>query len=148
VNHAPGSSLDSGGIGKLSRAQINYGERQQVASIEEVTVTLVDDLDGSEAAETIKFAVDGKSYEIDLSKPNAAKLRRALRPFIDHSRSARRNRGTRRRSNSRTGGRKSDVGKYDPAEVRAWAKSHRIKVAPRGRISAEVVDRWRAATKK
>lgn len=40
------------------------------------TITmLVDDLDGSKAAETVSFAVDGVSYEIDVSEENAAKLR-------------------------------------------------------------------------
>lgn len=37
---------------------------------------------------------------------------------------------------------------YDRAEVREWAKAHRIKVAQRGRIANDVVERWKAATKK
>ena len=36
-----------------------------------VLVTLADDLDGGEAAETIAFGVDGQWYEIDLSSQNA-----------------------------------------------------------------------------
>ncbi len=59
-----------------------------MARIEEVTVSLIDDFDGTEAAETIKFSLDGKSYEIDLSKTNANELRRTLRPYIDRSRGA------------------------------------------------------------
>ena len=42
------------------------------------TVTVVDDLDGSEAAESVEFALDGVAYEIDLSEDNAEKLRDAL----------------------------------------------------------------------
>ena len=57
-----------------------------VARIEEVTVSLIDDFDGTEASETVKFALDGKTYEIDLSKANANELRRTLRPYIERSR--------------------------------------------------------------
>ena len=45
-----------------------------------VVVTLSDDIDGGVAEETVHFAVDGKSYEIDLSARNAEKLRSALAP--------------------------------------------------------------------
>ncbi len=119
-----------------------------MARIEELTVSLIDDFDGTEAAETVKFALDGKSYEIDLSKPNASELRRTLRPYIDRSRTARRASTSRRTTKGDTGrgpARRSEG--YDRTEVREWAKKNRIKVAPRGRIANEVVDRWRQATK-
>jgi hypothetical protein len=120
-----------------------------VARIEELTISLIDDFDGTEAAETVKFALDGKNYEIDLSKPNASELRRTLRPYIDRSRTARRTSTTRRTTKSSAGGsgpaRRSEG--YDRTEVREWAKAHRIKVAPRGRIANDVVERWRQATK-
>ena len=51
-----------------------------------VVVTLSDDIDGSEAAETIAFGLDGKSYEIDLNQANAKKLRKALAPYVDAGR--------------------------------------------------------------
>jgi hypothetical protein len=51
-------------------------------------VYLTDDLDGSDADETIRFALDGKSYEVDLNKKNASALRRALRPYVEGGRSA------------------------------------------------------------
>ena len=117
-----------------------------MARIEEVTVSLVDDFDGTEAAETVKFALDGKSYEIDLSKTNANELRRTLRPYIDRSRSARRSATARRGASGRRGPARRSKG-YDRTEVRAWAKANRIKVAPRGRISNDVVEKWRKATK-
>ena len=56
-------------------------------------VTLVDDLDGSEATESVSFALDGASYEIDLSDTNADKLRDALAGYVA---SARRVDGARR----------------------------------------------------
>jgi hypothetical protein len=119
-----------------------------MARIEEITVSLIDDFDGSEAAETVKFGLDGKNYEIDLSKGNANELRRTLRPYIERSRTARRASSTRRtaKSSSSRGPSRRAEG-YDRTEVRAWAKANRIKVAPRGRISNEVVERWREASK-
>jgi hypothetical protein len=61
-----------------------------------VTVSFVDDLDGSAAAdETVAFTLDGVTYEIDLSTKNAEKLRAALQPWIQ---AGRRVRGRRRRS--------------------------------------------------
>jgi hypothetical protein len=68
----------------------------EMARIEEVTVILVDDFDGTQAAETVKFSLDGRTYEIDLSKPNASELRRTLRPYVDRARSARHTSGARR----------------------------------------------------
>jgi hypothetical protein len=115
-----------------------------MARIEEVLVTLVDDIDGGEAAETVTFGLDGKSYEIDLSKRNAAKLRRSLKPYVEAGRTSRRA-AAGRRTQSKSSGRGRQEG-YDRAEVRAWAKAHRIRVAPRGRISNDVVERWRKAS--
>ena len=37
-----------------------------------IVVKLVDDMDGGDADETVAFGLDGKSYEIELSKKNAA----------------------------------------------------------------------------
>ena len=49
-------------------------------------VSLIDDLDGSEADETVTYSLDGQEYEIDLSEENAAKFRETLEPYIDKSR--------------------------------------------------------------
>ena len=91
-----------------------------------------------------KFAIDGKSFEIDLSKSNANELRRALKPYVERGRSARRTTGTRKPA-GRTSRRPEG---YDRTEVRAWAKANRIKVASRGRISNDIVEKWRKATSK
>src|SRR4030095_16290944 len=50
----------------------------------ETITKLIDDLDGGEAHETVKFGLDGHSYEIDLSTKNANKLRNALAPYLDN----------------------------------------------------------------
>jgi hypothetical protein len=51
-----------------------------------VIVRLTDDLDGGDADETVFFALDGRSYEIDVSSANAARLRAAVQPFVDKAR--------------------------------------------------------------
>jgi hypothetical protein len=51
-----------------------------------IHVHLVDDLDASEASETLRFEVDGKPYEIDLSSHNAQKFRAEIAPYIRHAR--------------------------------------------------------------
>ncbi|MGP4104009.1 histone-like nucleoid-structuring protein Lsr2 [Nonomuraea sp. KM90] len=102
---------------------------------------LIDDLDGGEAVETVAFAIDGSSYEIDLSDLNAKKLREALTPFVQHARRAapasarRRGRGPSARAISR--------GKS--SEIRQWAKSHGLPVSERGRIAANVVEQYEAS---
>ena len=111
---------------------------------QKVLTMLTDDLDGSDASETITFGLDGVTYEIDLNTKNSAKLRAALDPFVA---SGRRMPGS--RSRSRLGSRGSNNGRsnggVDPAAVRAWAASNKIKVSPRGRISAAVIEQFRAA---
>ena len=55
---------------------------------QKVTVTLVDDLDGGQADETVEFALDGVSYQIDLSNENASELRDALSSYVSSARRA------------------------------------------------------------
>lgn len=51
---------------------------------------LIDDLDGSVledgAGKTVSFSVDGRAYEIDLSKDNASKLLDAFAPYVSAAR--------------------------------------------------------------
>ena len=96
-----------------------------------VEVILVDDLDGGTAVETVSFALDGTSYEIDLSEKNASKLRDALSGWVGH---ARRTGGSRRSA----GGRRSGAKRSDLSDVRAWARANGHEVSDRGRISGEI----------
>jgi hypothetical protein len=102
------------------------------------TVALEDDLDGGPADETMRFALGGAEYEIDLSKQNARRFRRQLAPFVEHARQA--GRGSRRRA-GRTG---SD--RERSSAIRAWAREQGIGVSERGRIPASVIERYDAAT--
>jgi hypothetical protein len=99
--------------------------------------TLTDDLEGGKAVETVTFGVDGLMYDIDLSARNAKALRGALDQYVA---AGRRVPGARVR---KAAGR-SDTG-HDPAAVRAWASSNKIKVSTRGRISADVLAQYQDA---
>ena len=111
---------------------------------QKVLTLLTDDLDGGDASETITFGLDGVTYQIDLNAKNSAKLRAALGPFVAAGRRASGSR-TRSRPGSRESGTSRSNGGVDPAAVRAWAASNKIKVSPRGRISAAVIEQFRAA---
>jgi hypothetical protein len=105
-----------------------------------VLTRLIDDTDGSEAAETVQFGLDGQTFEIDLSVDNAAKLRDALAPYIKRGRKAAKDEG-RRRGKQR--GLRAQV--IDSHAVRVWAEANGIKVGTKGRISANVISRYQAA---
>ena len=51
---------------------------------QKVNIVLVDDIDQTDADETLTFGLDGKNYEIDLNTKNANALREALAPYVGH----------------------------------------------------------------
>ena len=110
---------------------------------------LVDDLDGSEGAETITYSVNGQDYEIDLSEDNAEKFHDALEPYIQKSREVRRQADTARRGRGdgrrRSGGGSS--GRDDIPQIRAWAEAQGMDVSARGRIKKEILDAYDKAHK-
>jgi hypothetical protein len=95
-----------------------------------VNIILVDDIDGSEAVETVNFGLDGSSYEIDLNKKNAAALRDALASYVGNARKMSASRGRRAAA-------KTNIGP-SAREVRDWARSNGYPVPDRGRIPADV----------
>ena len=103
-----------------------------------VHIVLEDDLDGSQAEETVTFGLDGASYEIDLSAKNAGKLRDALAVYVA---SARRVSGRARShgwSRPLGGGRRLRT-------IREWARANGYDVSDRGRVSAEIKAAYEAA---
>jgi tetrahydromethanopterin S-methyltransferase subunit B len=105
-------------------------------------VQLVDDLDGNALADgagkTVTFALDGVSYEIDLSQVHVDELTEALSPYIKAG----------RKMNGRKGAARTTGAKSDPAElqkIRDWAGKNGHAVSTRGRISAAVRDAYNAA---
>jgi hypothetical protein len=109
---------------------------------QKTTVTLVDDVDGGDADETVSFALDDVAYAIDLSTANAAALRDAMAPWVGYARK------TTRPGRADVGGaprRRKSEGRSDLAEVRAWGKDNGFSVSERGRISAELQTAYDAA---
>jgi Lsr2 len=100
-------------------------------------VSITDDLTGAEGAQTVSFGFEGTNYEIDLTEPNATELRSMLDRYIQH---ARRVGGRPRR---RVAPVSSDG--INPKAVRAWAAENGIPVSGRGRIPAELLERYQAA---
>ncbi len=108
---------------------------------QKVQTLLVDDLDGSEAEGTVLFGLDGAQYEIDLSTAHAEELRSVLGRY---AKAGRKVAGVTRRP-GRTQGKAAANG-YSTNEVRAWAKANGLEIKERGRVPADVVAKFRAAT--
>lgn len=106
-----------------------------------VNVILVDDLDGSDAAETVSFALDGVDYDIDLSEKHAAELRHAVSLYVGHARRT----GGRRKSGKRSSSTAAETTGASAADIRAWARENGWDVPERGRVSADVREAYAAA---
>lgn len=109
---------------------------------QKTTVQFVDDLDDDQAAdETITFALDGVTYQIDLSANHAATLREDLTTWTEHARRT----GGRRTSTPSNRGAHTRPSREQTAVIRDWARSNSHQIADRGRIPAAVVDAFNAA---
>jgi len=104
-------------------------------------VLLVCDVHGDETpgTETVTFALDGTTYEIDTCEKHGSELRDAFAKYVAAGRRVGRSSSGRRRR----GGRSSSG--IDPAAIRAWARANNVKVSERGRISSDVIDKYNAA---
>lgn len=102
-----------------------------------VQILLEDDLDGSEASETVNFSLDGKAYEIDLSAKNSAQLRDDFAKWTGHARAV--------RGRARVAPGRSGTGRTDLNKVREWGRKNGFKVSDRGRVSAEVQEAYARA---
>jgi len=105
-----------------------------------IVENIVDDLDRhtdpqsqTPADETVRFAIDGASYVIDLTEAHAKELREKLSLYTEAGRRTRAPRGRPRAVRQRS------------ASVRAWARKQGIPVSDHGRIAAGVVERYEAA---
>jgi hypothetical protein len=113
-----------------------------VTVAQHVETRLVDDLDGSEADETVTFALAGRQYEIDLSGENAAKLRESLASFVA---AARRSGGRQRPTATRSAARAESSVASDrehTAAVREWARQNGHEISDRGRIPNSVLEAY------
>ncbi len=105
-----------------------------------VEVSLVDDLDQSTAAETVSFGLDGATYEIDLSKSNAKKLRDALASYVGNARRVSRGRTSAPRGR---GGARAD--REQTQAIREWARGNGYQVSDRGRVPGTVLEAYNSA---
>ena len=106
----------------------------------QVTLTLIDDIDGSQAAETVSFGVDGRRYVIDLSAAHAMQLREALAAYVAAARRGSGRTSPRRPPTpapSRSAGNREQI-----AAIRQWARANGQPVSDRGRISRTVLDAY------
>jgi len=103
-----------------------------------IQTLFIDDIDGDEAEGTVRFAIDGAEYEIDLSAKHSGELRDSLKNYIAHARKV----GGSSRGTARAGRRPSAT---DTVAVRAWARENGIDIKERGRVPASVVAKYREA---
>lgn len=109
---------------------------------QKIQTFFIDDLDGSEAEGTVRFSLDGTEYEIDLNAQHAEELRKELARYVS---AARRAGGARRSARS---GRRAATNGLNTTDVREWARAQGIEVKDRGRVPAELVVKFKAATGK
>ena len=111
-----------------------------------VQVILSDDLDDSISAdETVTFALDGTTYEIDLSDKNASEMRDVFGKYVSAARKVS-SRGSRASGSGRsraTGGGRMD--REQAGAIRDWARKNGHEVSDRGRIPASVVEAYESA---
>lgn len=107
-----------------------------------VQVILEDDLDGTEASETVEFSLDGVTYEIDLNDEHAAALRNDFATWVGQ---ARRSGGRQQKRRRSSGGGSGSGSSEDLTKIREWGRSNGFTVSDRGRVSQEVRDAYAAA---
>jgi hypothetical protein len=113
----------------------------------QVIEKLVDDLDGGDATETVSFALDGTSFEIDLSKKNATAFRKLLDRYMKAGRRSSPASGRRRPSRKMAASTNGSKPKreFDIAQLREWAGANGVTVPARGRIPQAVVQQYKQA---
>lgn len=103
-----------------------------------IEVTLIDDIDHTPASRTVTFALDNKSYQIDLSDANYDKLEAALAPFVEKATRVSRQKGA-------VAAPAATASRAASATIRQWAKDQGHKVPDRGRIPNEILALYEAA---
>mgnify|MGYP001296163206 CR=1 FL=1 len=106
--------------------------------MQKAVVSLIDDLDGSEADVTIRFGYEGQDYEIDLNSDHAAEMRDKIAGYAAHARTIRAHRPG--RAPTRTA-----ASRQYSAQMRAWATEHGFAIKERGRVPVEVVQAYEEA---
>jgi hypothetical protein len=113
---------------------------------QKITTLFIDDIDGGAAEGTVRFALDGTDYEIDLNAKHSEELRSALGKYVTHARKV----GGNARRVGRAAGRVSrGAGSaLNTTEIRNWARENGYDIKDRGRVPADLVAKYQAATGK
>jgi hypothetical protein len=114
---------------------------------QKITTLFIDDIDGGEADGTVRFALDGTDYEIDLNAKHSEELRSALGKYVSHARKVG---GAARRAGGRGAGRvvRGSSSALNTTEIRTWARENGYDIKDRGRVPADLVAKYQAATGK
>jgi hypothetical protein len=108
--------------------------------MQKAVVSLIDDLDGSEADVTVTFGYQGQEYEIDLNQEHATEMRNTLGTYAAHARAVRA-----QRQHGGRGPRRTAASRQRSAQMRAWATQHGFAIKERGRVPVEVVEAYEDA---
>jgi hypothetical protein len=138
--------FDAGRRNLEDRPVSNPAYLQEPFVASKVEVVLLDDVDGSTAAQTLVFGLDGVAYEIDLSDGHAGELRDSLSAWIGHARRLGRT-GQARTGRAPAGrGRSGESSEgLDLVQVRSWARDNGFEISDRGRVSSQVLQAYRDA---
>jgi len=101
---------------------------------------VTDDIDDSEDnIQTVRFAYDGTSYEIDLGPQNRERFEQAIALFVGHA----------RRQGGSPIARQTQRGPASQANdttyARRWHVAEGLPVSDRGRLKPEQMNAWAAA---
>ena len=106
---------------------------------QKVQVLLTDDLDGSDAEQTVKFGWLGAQYEIDLNEKNYTAFEKAIGKYVAVARK------TGGGARARGTGKRAASAPTDLAAVRNWARANGYEVSDRGRVSSTILQAYQAA---
>lgn len=123
------------------RSPDGTGTERDIELALKVIKVLIDDIDGSDADETVSFRIDGTDYEIDLSSENAAGLREALTQYIAAGRKSA-FRGKPPARSKRQGKSQSP----SSSDIREWARLNGYKTSTRGKIASRTLAAHEKAT--
>ena len=113
---------------------------------QKITTLFIDDIDGGAAEGTVRFALDETEYEIDLNAKHSEELRSALGKYVSHARKV----GGASRRAGRAAGRagRGSGSSVNTTEIRNWARENGYDIKDRGRVPADLVAKYQAATGK
>jgi hypothetical protein len=120
--------------------------KAEVQVAQKIQTLFIDDIDGGAAEGTVRFALDGTEYEIDLNARHSEELRSALGRYVSHARKVG---GTARRGGRAAGRAGRGAGPaLNTTEIRNWAREQGYDIKDRGRVPADLVAKYQAATGK